>query len=152
MKYLKRLEFSIPYPKQISVIILTILCLASGWGCYLLKGLSTEYSVRQFMNPENSLLKAEFKVKEEFSLPEWPSLYVNLSLNPEEGGDLLSPERVAALRSATEEARSLPGVNKALSIATIEGASSTKDGLTVGRVLDLTAPADWSKRVLTDPL
>jgi predicted RND superfamily exporter protein len=148
----KSLEFISSKARVLSILILGLSVLASLVGIRLLRGLNTQYSIRQFTNSNNPDVKAEFKVRSDFELPEWPYVYVNISLGDHENGTFLEPERIAALKAATEKAAVVAGVDRAVSIATVDGASSTKNGLTVGRVLDLTSEKAWSHRVLDDPL
>ena len=152
MKFIKQLSMLIPHARLVSMLLLSFLCLIAVGGVYLSRSLSTEYSVSQFMDPKNPMLLAEFKVKDDFALPSWPYVYVSVALSKDETGDLFSKERIDALRLATEKAGTFPGVRRAISIATVEGASLVKDGLTVGKVLDLTESSKWRERVMKDPL
>ncbi|MBC7396546.1 MAG: MMPL family transporter [Bdellovibrionales bacterium] len=177
MKFLNRVERLSPHANLISILILAALSLLAIAGAIIARGLNTEYSINQFLDPKNPLLMAEFKVKEDFALPTWPYVYVTVGLNQAEQGTLLSVEHVGQLRAGTDEAASFPGVRKAISIANAEGASMMKaeeqssnsadsskietknhavtevsESLTIGKILDLTPRERWSSRVLEDPL
>ena len=152
MIFVKKVSKLFKNAKIASWTVLVVLCVLAIGGAILCRGLSTEYSITQFMDPKNPMLMSEFKVKDDFALPSWPYVYVTLSLNSSERGDFFDQARVSALKAATLDAQNFPGVRKAISIATAEGASLTKDGLILGRILDLTDHSKWSDRVLKDPL
>jgi predicted RND superfamily exporter protein len=156
MKILKELKRFSHHARPLSVFLLCLLFLVAILGGFIAKGLNTEYSINQFLDPKNPLLQSEFKVKQDFALPTWPYVYATITLTPSETGDFLSEDRVAKLRLGTEELNGFTGVRYASSVATAEGASmaNTKDsqGLTVGKILDLTPVDRWHERVLKDPL
>jgi predicted RND superfamily exporter protein len=60
--------------------------------------------------------------------------------------------RILKLKKLTEDFQKMEKVTGAVSIATVEGATSTKEGITVGHLLELTPEAQWSDRVLKDPI
>jgi predicted RND superfamily exporter protein len=152
MNFFNLRKYFIVHIRLISVLTLSILCLTSVCGIFILRKLNTEYSISQFLDQKNALLVAEFKVKDDFSLPQWPYIYANVMLKSNETGTLLLPGRVSALRAASEEVASFPGIRRVTSIANVEGASTTKEGLTVGKILELTRSEKWASRVLGDPL
>lgn len=61
---------------------------------------------------------------------------MKFSLSSPESGDWFSLRRISALKDVNLTASSFKVVRKAISIATVEGASLGKDGLTIGKVLD----------------
>jgi predicted RND superfamily exporter protein len=152
MKLSQRFEFLLRFAKPISVVLLTVMIVLSAFGAYFCRGLNTEYSISQFLDPTNPLLIAEAKSKADFSLPKWPYVYININLSKSEPGTFLTPERIAVLGKATNEASTYPGVRRAISLATIEGASMVKKDLTVGKLLELTAPTKWADRIFKDPM
>jgi predicted RND superfamily exporter protein len=157
MKILNHMKRLSPHAHPLSIALLSILVVISIVGMFIARGLNTEYSINQFLDPKNPLLISEFKAKEDFALPTWPYVYVTVALGSAESGDLLSPARINHLKIGTEESAQFPGVRRAVSIATAEGATLAKDdlgkeGLTVGKILDLTPASNWNARVMKDPL
>jgi predicted RND superfamily exporter protein len=92
------------------------------------------------------------RMKARFQLPEIEPFFALVSLEDRLPGSWLEGSRVAKLREVTEGFRGLDQVTGAVSIATVEGASSTKEGITVGRLLELTPENQWAERVLKDPI
>jgi predicted RND superfamily exporter protein len=117
-----------------------------------LSHLRTEYSMRQFLPPHHPLMEADDKVKERFQLPDIEPFFALVSFEDNMPGTWLESDRILKLRKITEGFRSMEGVTGAVSIATVDGASNTKDGITVGKLLELTPEAQWKDRVMQDPL
>ena len=152
MKLPHRFQFLISKSRFISTAVLVMLFCIALLGVFALKRLSTDYSVRQFINAKHPLLVSEGAVKNDFSLSENPSLYVTVVMNRAESGTFLTRERILALKRATEASANLSGVVRTVSLATVEGALSTPEGLTVSKLLDLMPPEQWPDRVMNDPL
>lgn len=117
-----------------------------------LSKLKTEYSMRQFLPAHHALMEQDDQLKARFQLPDLEPFFALISLPANETGSWLEPGRISRLKAVTESVGKLEGVNLAISIATIEGASSTAEGITVGRLLELTPAAKWADRVLQDPI
>ena len=153
MNYFKRWNQFSPHAHRISIVLLTAMILASIFGVFVSRGLNTEYSINQFLDPKNPLLISEFKVRDDFILPTWPYVYVTMTLHQNEKSDFLLSDLIQSLRRGTEEVAAIPGVRRVVDIANVEGASAVKNGdITVGKVLDLTPKKVWHDRVLKDPL
>jgi predicted RND superfamily exporter protein len=144
------------HPKRIKFIlclsILSLLTAAAFLGSTQLNKLKTQYSMRQFLPKHHELIDREDKVKDSFQLGQYPPILILMDLGKKERGTWLHPARVARLKLATEKLGSYPGILGGLSIATVEGAMASKEGVTIGRLLAGTHPRLWQKRVLEDPL
>ncbi|NUM88173.1 MAG: MMPL family transporter, partial [Bdellovibrionales bacterium] len=118
-------------------------------GTLVIPRLNTHYSMKQFLPQGHPLVMADDKAKARFQLSELEPVLVVL----EHPHTWLDEDRIHKLRSATERVAQLdPAVEKAISLATVEGASPGRGGITVGRLLELTPPENWSQRVLGDPI
>lgn len=113
--------------------------------------LRTEYNMKQFLPDDHELILTDDKMKARFQLPEIEPFFALVTL-AEGQGDWLEKKNADLLRVTTDSLKELEGVNYSVSIATIEGASSSKEGLTVGRLLELTPEAKWKERILKDPI
>ncbi|MGZ3701572.1 MAG: efflux RND transporter permease subunit, partial [Bdellovibrionota bacterium] len=117
-----------------------------------LSKLRTEYSMRQFLPPHHALMEADDKVKARFQLPEIEPFFALITIEDRLPGTWLESERVTKLDAATKSFRALDKVTGAVSIASVEGATNTKEGITVGRLLELTPKEQWKSRILGDPI
>ena len=135
-----------------SILTLSLLTLGGIWGAEQLHRLETQYSMRQFLPKHHVLLEREDKVKADFQLGQMPPILILVELGAKDAGDWLEPKRIARLRLATESFARLKGIDASLSIATVDGAMSTREGVSVGKLLEGTRPKYWKKRVLSDPL
>ncbi len=145
-------KFILKNMKRISLVALSgflTLGIVCGWA---LPRLRTEYSMKQFLPPHHKLMEVDDRIKERFQLPEFEPFFALVSLEDHLPGTWLEGERTLKLRVATENFKGLEAVTNAISIATVEGASSSKEGITVGRLLELTPENEWAVRVLKDPV
>lgn len=155
MKVWQRIDltrFFLKNAKRFSILVI-LGFLGLGALCALsLSKLKTEYSMRQFLPPHHKLMENDDRLKARFQLPDLEPFFVLISLPQDATGTWLEPARIAKLRELTQSLGKVENVNRAISIATIEGASSSKEGITVGRLLDLTPPEKWGERILQDPI
>ena len=135
--------------KRISLLQILVLAVICAFGVRSLLNLKTEYTMKQFLPKTHPLLEADLKVRGRFQLEEREPFFALITL-PE--GTWFDVERIRQLRSITEEMGTEEGVQSALSLATIEGASSAKTGLSIGNLLEQTAPDLWANRILKDPI
>lgn len=145
-------KFILKSLKRISLVVLAGF-LALGVVCGVaLQHLRTEYSMKQFLPPHHPLMEIDDKIKARFQLPEFEPFFALVTLEDHLPGTWLEPERTTKLRATTESFKALEAVTNSISIATVEGASNTKEGITVGRLLELTPESEWANRVLKDPI
>jgi len=145
----KTTVFFLKNARRFSLAYLALLIALGGLASISLKGLKTEYSVKQFLPPSHPLIEADNARRTKFDLPELEPFFALVQV---EEGSWLEKARMEKLAAATAAVSSLEGVQSAISLATVEGASSTKEGLTVGRLVELTPSENWKERVLEDPL
>lgn len=138
--------------KRFSLLLLLGFAALGAISALSLHKLRTEYSVKQFLPHNHPLMLADDKLKARFQLPEVEPYFALVSLPNNASGTFLEASRVQSLKDATEALAKVEGVRYAVSIATIEGASSSPEGLTVGRLLELTPQEKWAERVLSDPI
>lgn len=147
-----KIAFFLKNLKRFSLLIM-VGFLALGAVCGLsLHKLKSEYSMKQFLPPHHPLIEADDKVKARFQLPEIEPFFALVTLGAHLPGTWLEGERITKLHAVTESLKTEAHVRRTLSLGNVEGASQTKEGLTVGRLLELTPEDQWSARVLTDPL
>lgn len=144
-------RFFLRNAKRFSLLVLFLFLGLGAVGTLSLSHLRTEYSMKQFTPQEHPLITKDNKLKARFQLADLEPFFALVTI-PEGEGNWLNAGRIAKLQKVTEELRAVEGVNQAISLATVEGASSTKEGLTVGRLLELTPEAEWEARVLQDPV
>ncbi len=145
----EKIKFFLKNAKRFATLVVLAFIALGAVSALSLHRLRTEYSMKQFLPAQHPLILADDRSKARFQLPELEPFFALVSL---EQGNWLQPDTAARLQKVTEEFRALEGVNFSVSIATVEGASSSKEGLTVGRLLDLTPPDGWVERVLGDPI
>jgi len=133
-------------------ILATFTALTLKLGLYARGHLSTRYSVKQFYPQQHPLIEADNRLKEKFILDSGSALWVSLSLPESIPGSWSKPELLHALSAFTDEAAGFQGVKRAQSLSNVEGASTTQEGITVGKLVALTAPDQLNARVLNDPL
>lgn len=147
-----KIAFILKNAKRFSLLVM-VGFLALGAVCGLsLSKLKTEYSMKQFLPPNHPLIEADDKTKARFQLPDFEPFFALVTLGDHLPGTWLEGDKITRLHAVTEGLKSQPRVRKTLSLGNVEGASQSKEGLTVGRLLELTPESQWSARVLTDPL
>lgn len=145
-------RFILRYAKRFSLLIVMGFAALGAYAALSIPNLRTEYSMRQFLPPHHPLMEKDDRLKARFQLPQIEPFFALLTLEDRLPGTWLESDRIRNLRVATESFKSIQDVTNSISIATVEGASSSKEGLTVGRLLELTPENGWAKRVLEDPI
>lgn len=145
-------QFLLRRAKSLSLLILAGFAVLGAFSALSLPGLKTEYAMRQFLPPQHPLIDADDKVRARFQLPDFEPVFALVTLGDHLPGTWLEPDRITRLQGVTDELKNQGAVVKVLSLGNVEGASSSKDGITVGRLLELTPQEQWSTRVLADPL
>ena len=149
-KKCEQLYFSIGRsPRLFASLVLAFFVGLSVFAAFSVPHLKTEYSVRQFMPAGHPLTTFDDKVKQRFQLVKIEPFFALVTLGD---GDWLTESRMSRLKAVTERLKPLDGVDTVISLATMDGASSSKEGLTVGPLLELTPQPEWAKRILEDPL
>lgn len=138
--------------QTISAAILALVALATALAGYSLKTLNTEYSMRQFMPPEHPLYKADVEIKKTFGLDEELPMLITLQLGESSPGDWLTPARVTQMRSAQQAISSTSGIKTVTSLVNLETAETSKEGISVGNMLNLIASEQWKEKVQSNPL
>jgi uncharacterized protein len=143
------MRFFLRHSKKLaSLVVLGFLALGIV-GAASLHRLKTEYSMKQFLPTQHPLMVADDQVKARFQLAELEPFFAVVTLKE---GDWFDPIKMTKLATATTEIREWPGVNRSISLGTVEGAGSSNEGLTVGRLVELTPSPQWKERILRDPL
>lgn len=145
-------KFLLKNAKRFSLLTLVAFVALGAISALSLSQLRTEYSMRQFLPPHHALLENDQRVRARFQLPQLEPLFALVRLDSHLPGTWLEGERVTKLRAVTERFRQIENVSGAVSVATVEGATLSKEGLTVGGLLELTPERDWAERVLKDPM
>jgi predicted RND superfamily exporter protein/outer membrane lipoprotein-sorting protein len=149
--------------KRICFYILGAMTAITFLGLFTLSSLETQYSLKQFLPKNSKLLALDASTKKTFQISEGQPFIVTLQMvnlqMPHESGQnssgsntWLDANKIAALKNATETLAQLPKVKSALSLATVEGAVDSKEGLSVGPLLASIPPEQWRKKVLTNSL
>jgi predicted RND superfamily exporter protein/outer membrane lipoprotein-sorting protein len=145
----EKIKFFLKNAKRFATLVILAFVGLGAVSALSLHKLRSEYSMKQFLPLKHPLILADDKNKARFQLPELEPFFALVSL-PQ--GDWLEKPHADRLQKITEEFKSIEGVSFAVSIATVEGASSSTEGLTVGRLLDLTPENKWRERILQDPI
>jgi uncharacterized protein len=146
-------KFFLKNAKRFALLILLGFVSLAALSALSLSHLRTEYSMKQFLPVHHPLIEADDRARARFQLPEFEPVFALISLGAAETGTWLESARVEKLKKTTEDLGSIEGIYRTLSLGTIEGASSSaKDGITVGRLLELTPEPLWKERVLHDPI
>lgn len=148
----EKIRFLLKNAKRFSILLLLGFAALGAASALSLHKLRTEYSVKQFLPHNHPLMLADDRLKARFQLPELEPYFALVTLPKENKGTFLEARPITTLKDATEALAKVEGVRYAISIATVEGASSSPEGLTVGRLLELTPEAKWAERVLPDPI
>ncbi len=136
--------------KLVSYLVIALGLAVGVWGFFSLKNVQTQYSVRQFLPDRHPSYEIDDKVQAQFQLAERPAFFAVVRLKAE--GTFLEKDRAARLRAATESILKLEGVRRAVSIASVEGAFDSGNEISIGNLMENTAPEKWNERLLNDPL
>ncbi|MGZ5279670.1 MAG: hypothetical protein ACXWC9_07000, partial [Pseudobdellovibrionaceae bacterium] len=135
---------------QTVYVLIGALLLSVVWSGWVLRNLSTEYSVRQFYPKAHSLLEKDQEIRQTFQLNEKaPFLFV---VTLDQGPTWLDKAQIQKLRDLSKSLQEREDVSQALSMTLIEGASQTKKELFVGNIFDRVPPRKWKEAVLANPL
>lgn len=127
-----------------AVILLTLLSL------FALPRLQTQYSLKQFLPKDNPLLKEDEKSRQAFQLSEVQPFVITAQVA--ETNDWFDKSRIDALARLTDLLAHFPGVKNTLSLATVQGAINSDQGLSVGPLLKSLPTDKWKSESLSNPL
>jgi predicted RND superfamily exporter protein len=142
-------------PKILTIaasLLLAFVVLGMGLGILEMRNLNTHYSMSQFMPKEHPLYASDRLVKKTFRINDREPVIVNLVLNKGSKGTWLEKDRVALIDRATQELAGVENIEKVLSIANVQTANNSKNGIQVDRLLGMVPEKEWKSRVLKDSL
>lgn len=139
------------FVKRACLTILVLMGALTILSVFTFSNLQTQYSLAQFLPKQNPLLALDAKTKKTFQISETQPFIVTLQLHPTEIS-WFEKSKMDALRKTTEEIKKLPGVSSTLSVATVQGAINSKEGLSVGPLLSSIPQAQWQKRILENTM
>ncbi|MCO5142168.1 MAG: outer membrane lipoprotein-sorting protein [Oligoflexia bacterium] len=145
------INFFLKYAKRFALFSVLLIAALGALSAFSLHKLRMEYSMKQFLPQSHPLLLKDDQNKDRFLLSSFEPFFVVLTL-PATEGSWLEENRVAQLRAVSDEIARWEGVEYVYSVATIEGASSSSEGLTVGKITELTPKELWKERFLKDPI
>ena len=138
--------------RKVASLILALVALFAILGCYEMRKLNTSYTLRQFMPKEHPLYVADREIQHAFSLSEEQPIIVTLQLDGKASGTWLEPKRIDIIKQAAQMISSIDGVRTVMSIASIETALNTKQGIQIGNLISLVQPDQWKEQILSNPI
>jgi predicted RND superfamily exporter protein/outer membrane lipoprotein-sorting protein len=139
-----------PNVKSLAIFSLILFIALSVVSMFLVPGLQTQYSLRQFLPTDNPILQRDEHSRQMFQLPDVQPFIITAKIN--EGETWFDRDHINDLARLTELLSHFPGVRNTLSLATVQGAISNKSGLTVGPLLKNLPVAQWAEQTLNNPL
>jgi hypothetical protein len=137
--------------KRLCYGILGVMSLITILAVFALTKLETEYSLKQFLPNKSQLLAQDAHTRRLFQISEGQPFIVTLQvINPQE--TWLEASKIQALKNTTETLSKLSNVRSALSLATVEGAVDSKEGLSVGPLLSSIPESRWKQKVLSNSM
>nr|BFD62993.1 hypothetical protein BdHM001_16740 [Bdellovibrio sp. HM001] len=127
------------------VFLITIL------GLFALPRLQTQYSLKQFLPKDNPLLERDDHTKQLFQLSDSQPFIITARITAD-SETWFNKEKIRSLESLTNLLVNYPGVKNTLSLATVQGAISNSDGLSVGPLLKNLPENQWRQETLKNPL
>ncbi|MGZ3775729.1 MAG: outer membrane lipoprotein-sorting protein [Pseudobdellovibrionaceae bacterium] len=125
-------------------------------GLFFLPKLQTQYSLKQFLPKDNSLLIRDEQTRQLFQLSESQPFIITAKILNEENektpNTWFNKDKIQSLERLTDLLAHFPGVKNTLSIATVQGAINNKNGLSVGPLLKNLPFANWQEETLSNPL
>ena len=138
--------------KFICLGAVAFLVLVGALGVSTFSSIHTAYSISQFLPEQHPEIVFDKNVRKVFEISEHSTFAGLVELSDKEAGTWLTKERMTKLRDVTEEIATIHGVKKTLSVATVEGAVTDQNTITVGGIANLTPTSQWEKRLLANPL
>lgn len=139
------------FVKRVCILVLLLMIALTVLSVFTFSKLQTQYSLRQFLPKQNPLLALDAKTKKTFQISESQPFIVTLQLGNKKQ-TWLETDKIQSLKKTTEDLRQLEGVKHTLSLATVEGAINSKEGLSVGPLLQSIPPDQWLQQVVKNTL
>lgn len=137
--------------KGVSILVLLVMSALTVLSVLTFSRLQTQYSLSQFLPKQNPLLALDAKTKRTFQISDSQPFIATLQLRDKQQ-TWLEVEKIQSLKQTTEEMRQIEGVKNSLSIATVEGAVNSKEGLSVGPLLESIPSQRWLSQILQNAL
>lgn len=139
------------FVKRLCILILGLMFALTVLSILTFSNLQTQYSLSQFLPQKNPLLALDANTKRTFQISDSQPFILTLDLI-RASENWLEVGKIQALKQTTEDLRHLEGVKSTLSLATVEGAINSKEGLSVGPLLESIPPEKWGKKILKNAL
>ncbi|HWU44213.1 MAG TPA: MMPL family transporter, partial [Bdellovibrio sp.] len=134
---------------SLAISSLVLVFTLTGLSFLALPHLQTQYSLKQFLPKQNLLLQEDEKTRETFQLSEAQPFVVTMQVSD---SDWFQEKRMQSLSFLTESLGQLEHVRSALSLANLQSALNTENGLSVGPFLKSLPIEKWRAESLTNPL
>jgi predicted RND superfamily exporter protein/outer membrane lipoprotein-sorting protein len=139
------------FVKRACISVLILMSAVTVFSIFTFSKLQTQYSLSQFLPKQNPLLALDAKTKKTFQINESQPFIVTLQLL-DETKSWLEVDKIEALKQTTEELRKIEGVKNTLSLATVEGAINSKDGFSVGPLLNSIPSDKWVQQIIKNTM
>lgn len=137
--------------KRISISTLLLVFVVTLLSLFALPKLQTQYSLKQFLPQDNPLLKRDEHTRQLFQLPDSQPFIITAKIShPSE--TWFEKDKIQSLERLTELLAHFPGVKNTLSLATVQGAINSDDGLSVGPLLKNLPSEKWATETTNNPL
>ncbi|WP_374080405.1 outer membrane lipoprotein-sorting protein [Bdellovibrio bacteriovorus] len=137
--------------KRLSISTLLVVFVVTILSLFALPKLQTQYSLKQFLPQDNPLLKRDEHTRQLFQLSDSQPFIITAKIS-DESETWFEKEKVQSLERLTDLLSHFPGVKNTLSLATVQGAINSDDGLSVGPLLQSLPVEKWQSETLNNPL
>lgn len=137
--------------KRLSISTLLVVFVVTILSLFALPKLQTQYSLKQFLPQDNPLLKRDEHTRQLFQLSDSQPFIITAKIS-DESETWFEKEKVQSLERLTDLLAHFPGVKNTLSLATVQGAINSDDGLSVGPLLQSLPMEKWETETLGNPL
>ncbi len=139
------------FVKRACIAILILISVLTVLSAFCFSKLQTQYSLSQFLPKQNSLLALDAKTKKTFQISDLQPFIATLQIFGDKQS-WLEAEKIQALKQTTEDLSKIAGVKNSLSLATVEGAISSREGLSIGPLLKSIPTGKWQEQVLKNSI
>jgi uncharacterized protein len=141
--------------RLVSGSTLLVFAIVSWFSLQSVKHLKTQYSVMQFLPTHHPAMLMDEEVRKKFNLVDRP-VFIGVIQKPLTGdsssADWFNEKDILSLKEITHDLEATAGVQKIISIANVEGASSENNTISVGKVIDVVAGKNLREYILNDHL